>query len=425
MPRALASTRSALLSGTPSDLFSYLLLARLFPLLPYSLLNIACGVLRVPVKPYFITLVLGSFPYNFVTTQLGDLLGNLANSAEAGNINAIWSWDLCFKLAVASILSAAPVVFKEQLKTVIGGGGGSSGNISSNNGTPAQKFNTRFPSSMPSSSSSAFMQEQEDPDVYSLAPLHHAHPEPESNALDMHGLADTSYDNGLPTLRRDRTDSTASEVLYAPPLSAASSASYTNFKRNFGGGAKDSSKRHSKKWSFSWKTLRRSTNNESSASTAASDYSAFSSITGGTSIMSSSSYAPTNSTGRTSIDYDDAEAGDTDEELLREEQARNEQERRRRSSGSSFQSMSSFSRPPSFDYTSTSKHGRRTASIESASSSPTVAQHHHFAFPTTSTSSKSSLARQVVSHPQQHRLQHDHYDNLVQHSKYTTEWDRF
>ena len=119
-PRALSSTRSSLLSGSSADLFNYLLLARLFPLLPYSALNIACGVLGIPVLPYFITLVLGSFPYNFVTTQLGELLGSLAMT-EKDNINTIWTWDLCFKLAFASLLSAAPILFKKQVKTFFGG----------------------------------------------------------------------------------------------------------------------------------------------------------------------------------------------------------------------------------------------------------------------------------------------------------------
>lgn len=135
-PRALSTTRTSLLSGSSSDLFTYLLLARLFPLLPYSILNIACGVLWIPILPYFISLVLGSFPYNFVTTQLGDLLGTLAGVAAAAasadndeyqSINAVWTWSLCFKLAVASLLSAAPILFKEQLKYFLGGTTGLSG----------------------------------------------------------------------------------------------------------------------------------------------------------------------------------------------------------------------------------------------------------------------------------------------------------
>lgn len=331
-PRALATTRSALLSGSSSDLFSYLLLARLFPLLPYSALNIACGVLKVPVSPYFTTLVLGSFPYNFVTTQLGDLLGNLANSAEAGNINAIWTWDLVFKLAVASILSAAPVIFKEQLKGFIGGSSKPDGTV------------------MPTRST-------EEEESIPLAPVPTEHINPEPYAYDAY--ASYNQDNNAPLLRRDRTDSSASEVLFAPALELSHGPGLDG-------------KKHKKQWSFSWNGLRRSLNNES----ASSEYSMTS--------AGSSSFA-SHSTARTSLDE---EAGDTDEEISRERNAYNELQRR--SSGSSFQSFASrqsmtgphqhqhHSRPASMDF---SKHGRRTASIESASSSPTVAQHHQFAVP--------------------------------------------
>lgn len=350
-PRALATTRSALLSGSSSDLFSYLLLARLFPLLPYSALNIACGVLKVPVKPYFTTLVLGSFPYNFVTTQLGDLLGSLANSAEAGNINAIWTWDLIFKLAVASILSAAPVIFKEQLKSIIGG------NDNKDNSVVAG-------AASPNAGNYLRRREEETIPLASLSATDYT--EPEAHAYDSY--ASYNQDRNAPMLRRDRTDSSASEVLFAPALELFNGKSSTN------------SKKHKKQWSFSWSSLRRSTNNESSSS----EYSLHSADT--------SSFA-SHTTARTSLDE---EAGDTDEEISREKNTFNELQRR--SSGSSFQSFASrnsanhqhytyphhahpqggHSRPSSIDF---SRHGRRTASIESASSSPTVAQHNQFAFP--------------------------------------------
>lgn len=87
MPRPLAVTRRAMdrfvAEGDPAtgarggkrvydtaELTSYLLLARLLPVLPYAVLNIASGVLDIPIQPFFWTLVVGSFPYNYVTTQV-------------------------------------------------------------------------------------------------------------------------------------------------------------------------------------------------------------------------------------------------------------------------------------------------------------------------------------------------------------------
>lgn len=87
MPKPLALTQRALdrfavdSTGRPdgrkeydrAELTSYLLLARLLPVLPYAVLNVAAGVLDVPVTPFFWTLVFGSFPYNFCTTQVCSL----------------------------------------------------------------------------------------------------------------------------------------------------------------------------------------------------------------------------------------------------------------------------------------------------------------------------------------------------------------
>ncbi|MPW72965.1 hypothetical protein, partial [Moraxella catarrhalis] len=89
---------------------------------------------------------------------------------------------------------------------------------------------------------------------------------------------------------------------------------------------------------------------------------------------------------RTSLDE---EYGDMLEEASREDRIKEE---RRRSSGStatfsSFHSnangkyRSTHSRPGSFDWMAPT---RRTASIESASSSPTVAQHNQFSFASSS-----------------------------------------
>lgn len=356
LPRALSRTKSSLLSSentTSADLFSYLLLARLFPLLPYSLLNIACGVLHIPVYPFFATLVLGSFPYNFVTTQLGDLLANLAtatgangeNVQSAGSINDIWTWDLCFKLAVASILSAAPVIFKKQLQALLGGGkanAGSSVAVATRRGSlsnnalgmthinpqtlmaqHARPLTLGFPSGGHEVELSTVEQEKlaNIRSQYtldgSLQPAHamtgpcrsferdysdsteHSTSSGESTHQTVPRASLPSsqqYEFSIPLLKRDRTDSTASEILagpHPPPLSASSTiTSWSAFSpiaddtsasewgaspsRSNNDGSPQHS-RHAKKssWSWSWDTLRSSvshpkrgdSNNLSNAST--------------------------------------------------------------------------------------------------------------------------------------------------------------
>ncbi|KAK4050991.1 hypothetical protein OIV83_003120 [Microbotryomycetes sp. JL201] len=130
--KPLAVTRRALNLPDPSlpssedtvplstgDLFSHLLLARFFPLLPYSVLNVISGVLRLPVPVFFITLVIGSFPFNFVTVSVGQLVAIAATDPSKPLVDKIWSSDVLIKLVLVTIVSVVPLVFKKQIQQVL------------------------------------------------------------------------------------------------------------------------------------------------------------------------------------------------------------------------------------------------------------------------------------------------------------------
>ncbi|POW14045.1 hypothetical protein PSTT_03245 [Puccinia striiformis] len=65
-----------------AELSSYLLIARFLPIVPYAALNLTCGVLELPLLPFFWTLLVGSLPYNLLTTQLGDILRTASESSD-------------------------------------------------------------------------------------------------------------------------------------------------------------------------------------------------------------------------------------------------------------------------------------------------------------------------------------------------------
>lgn len=122
------------------DLWSYLLFLRLLPIVPYGMMNIACGVLNVPLLPYTVTLAIGSVPWNFCTTQIGEILQNIASaiqsSAAASTASSdgttlsstsgqasmlangamtllwehVWTFDMMIKLILLSIASALPLI---------------------------------------------------------------------------------------------------------------------------------------------------------------------------------------------------------------------------------------------------------------------------------------------------------------------------
>jgi len=118
LPKSIESLESRLPSQK-SGLFSSLLLLRLFPLLPYAAVNIAAGVLKLPIVPFFWSLVLGSIPYNAVTTQVGELL-----SKSDEGVQSIWSASLAIKLFIISILASFPIIFQSKIKRFLSGGGG-------------------------------------------------------------------------------------------------------------------------------------------------------------------------------------------------------------------------------------------------------------------------------------------------------------
>ncbi|BGP26172.1 proteophosphoglycan 5 [Rhodotorula toruloides] len=120
-PPGVAQQAVAPLSS--SDLFSHLLLARFFPLLPYSVLNVISGVLRLPLGPFFTTLLIGSFPFNFATVSIGNLVALAASDPSVPLGDKIWSRQVVVKLVAVTLVSVLPLVFKDHLKRALSHGG--------------------------------------------------------------------------------------------------------------------------------------------------------------------------------------------------------------------------------------------------------------------------------------------------------------
>ena len=140
MRNALSKTTSS--NGSNADLWSYLLLLRLAPIVPWGLMNVFCGILHVPLWPFYATLTFGSIPWNFVTCQIGDILQGIiavlpqvaaqltvdgAPAASPGEAHTemtglavigakIWSTEMMFKLFLLSTVSLVPVILGRYLK---------------------------------------------------------------------------------------------------------------------------------------------------------------------------------------------------------------------------------------------------------------------------------------------------------------------
>jgi uncharacterized membrane protein YdjX (TVP38/TMEM64 family) len=132
------------------NIWSYLLVLRVLPIVPYGLMNIACSVLRVPLLPYAVTLAVGSIPWNACTVQVGDLLVQVVSALDEANLSSVvdggfqtaplhkgmigkeikakaqsgakaiaaklWNKDMIFKLILMSLVSLAPLLLQRYLR---------------------------------------------------------------------------------------------------------------------------------------------------------------------------------------------------------------------------------------------------------------------------------------------------------------------
>uniref|UniRef100_A0A0R3RKN0 Transmembrane protein n=1 Tax=Elaeophora elaphi TaxID=1147741 RepID=A0A0R3RKN0_9BILA len=88
-------------------LLAFLLFARLFPISPSWLLNIAAPFLNIPLFIFAMTTFIGLAPYNYTCVQAGHILSEFHSWAD------IFSFSTLFKL---SLLSLLPLIYAFYIK---------------------------------------------------------------------------------------------------------------------------------------------------------------------------------------------------------------------------------------------------------------------------------------------------------------------
>ncbi|KAG7096883.1 hypothetical protein E1B28_004289 [Marasmius oreades] len=137
-PKALEMTRltlegdaptDPLISSTPSSshpsgAWVRLSILRLVGVVPWSGINIACGVCQVPLVDCFLGAFIGTLPWTAVTCQIGDILQTVAStpSPTPQTVSSLLlSPNVIFKLILLSFLSLAPILAKDRLKALASG----------------------------------------------------------------------------------------------------------------------------------------------------------------------------------------------------------------------------------------------------------------------------------------------------------------
>jgi uncharacterized membrane protein YdjX (TVP38/TMEM64 family) len=92
--------------------FWYMLAARLMPAMPFSLVNVGCGVARAPLGTYLAATVAGAIPTSFLYASLGAGLGDSLTArgvADAVRSPAIW-----LPLTGLAILALMPTILRRR-----------------------------------------------------------------------------------------------------------------------------------------------------------------------------------------------------------------------------------------------------------------------------------------------------------------------
>lgn len=93
-----------------SNLFYYLLFLRLTPLLPNWFVNIACPLVGVPFKYFFLATLIGLVPANFLHISTGATLNSAAEASSGSNVI---SFAVLFLLQFVALL---PTLFKGKIE---------------------------------------------------------------------------------------------------------------------------------------------------------------------------------------------------------------------------------------------------------------------------------------------------------------------
>lgn len=85
--------------------------------------QVIAGVLRLPLGPFFSTLLIGSFPFNFATVSIGNLVALAAADPSKPLGDKIWSREVVLKLVAVTFISVVPLAFKDRLRSMLSNGG--------------------------------------------------------------------------------------------------------------------------------------------------------------------------------------------------------------------------------------------------------------------------------------------------------------
>ncbi|EJD01114.1 uncharacterized protein FOMMEDRAFT_89535 [Fomitiporia mediterranea MF3/22] len=116
-------------TSASSPAWARLSVLRLIGIVPWSALNIACGLTGVSLYDCFLGAFIGTLPWTAVTCQIGDILETVSNASENGfgeglsksaTVSSVLARpSMVLELIFLTILSLAPIVFRDHLRKFV------------------------------------------------------------------------------------------------------------------------------------------------------------------------------------------------------------------------------------------------------------------------------------------------------------------
>ena len=99
-----------MLEENASRLPYFLLSLRLLPISPNWAVNMCCGVLDVPITTFFLTVLIGLMPYNYICVTTGVILSKLTS------INDIFTWTTMLQMSGVALMATLPAFLSKKQK---------------------------------------------------------------------------------------------------------------------------------------------------------------------------------------------------------------------------------------------------------------------------------------------------------------------
>lgn len=98
--------------GFRRDAFTYVLILRLIPVLPFFGINIATALLNVPLRAYVLGTLIGVIPLAYVYATVGATVSNLAALGEAPGLGDVLTLEVIAALLVFALVALLPLIYK-------------------------------------------------------------------------------------------------------------------------------------------------------------------------------------------------------------------------------------------------------------------------------------------------------------------------